>query len=69
LDFRGVFTLPSASGVRWRYRFFSNRPIFVRLHRFVVVGRLLDWLTTSGARLHHYMVVARKVTTSDSGVR
>jgi hypothetical protein len=41
---------------------------FVRLHRLVVIGRLLDWLTTFRARLHHYMVVVAKVTTSGSGV-
>ena len=32
LDFRGVFTLPSASGVPWRYRFFPNPPsLFVSI--------------------------------------
>jgi len=31
--------------------------ILVHLHRLVVIGRLLDWLTTFVLRLHHYMVV------------
>ena len=35
--------------------------IFVRLHRLVVIGQLLDWLTTSVLNLCHDMVVAKAI--------
>jgi hypothetical protein len=46
VGFQGFFTLPSAFGVRWRYRFFSNPPSL-----FVSIALLSSADFSTGSRL------------------